>query len=163
MGLSSAFPLTQPDWEPSCRAQHGSAMFPPICPQRGQGLSTDGLVTDDKAGAELTYRHGFPTFFSSSYEIAPLTSTLFTAFPWFQVFCKLLPSFAVEHFPVLLAPTSQPSTFCSGPSAKILKPPGQTAPAAVLTPASPAGTDSLCLPWVPWALPMCTQGCQDTL
>lgn len=66
------------------------------------------------------------------------------------MFCKLLLSFAVEHFPVLLAPTSQPSTFCSGPSDKIFKPPGQTAPAAVLTSASPAGTDSLCLPWVLW-------------
>lgn len=87
MGLRSAFPLTQPSWEPSRRPQPSSALLPPICLQRGQGLSQDGLVTDDKAGAELTYPHGCPTFCSGSYGVAPLTSTLFTPSPSFHVFC----------------------------------------------------------------------------
>lgn len=161
MGVRSAFPLTQPGWEPSCRAQHSSALFPPICLQRGHGLSPDGLVTDDKAGAELTYRHGCPTFCSSSYRVAPLTSTLFTASPWFQVLCKLLPSFSAEHF--FLCSLHLPPS------------PAPSAEALLTWPSNPQGRQPqlLCSPLprlqsrtlsvchgCSGALPLCKQGCE---
>lgn len=122
--MRSASPLTQPGWEPSCQAQHCSALLPPICLQREQGLSPDGLVTDDKAGAELTYRHGCPTLCSSSYGVAPLTSTLFTASPGFRCSVNfshpLLQSISLcsLHLPPSPAPSAQALlTWSSSPRA----------------------------------------------